>query len=239
MLARLVARARAPLSGLEPLIAPSFALPAGGPAADPGAPGDGFGSLAPAADAAAGLGGPRPSARAGGLPDGDLASQGEPAWPTPDPGRPALVLDARPDLAGPRDAGGSAGGARPSRTAGYAPVAAWAAEVAPGSGPGEPHQDAQRSRAAGPPAERGASAPPAERGASAPPASPAAGITISIGHIEVRAARGPESRPAPPRSRPAFRPRLTLDDFLGDGGSASQDSASRDSSGPAGGSGRR
>jgi hypothetical protein len=48
---------------------------------------------------------------------------------------------------------------------------------------------------------------------SAPNAEPAparADITISIGHIEVRAAQVAE-RPRPP----AFRPRVTLDDYLG------------------------
>jgi translation initiation factor IF-2 len=209
-LARLVARAQAPLSGLEPLIAPRFAVPEGGLAADPGASGAGFGALAAAADDTAGPGGSRPSARPGSRPDGALVPDGQPAWPVPDPGRPVLGLDPRPGLVGPRDAAGSTGEGRPAQPAGYAPAAAWAGELAPRPGPGQPHQDAGLRRAAG---------PSAERGAGAPPAAPAAEITISIGHIEVRAAREPGSRPVPSPSRPAFRPRLALDDFLGDGGS--------------------
>ncbi len=49
--------------------------------------------------------------------------------------------------------------------------------------------------------------------AAAPAAAPE--VTISIGHIDVRAA----TPPAPARSRPAFRPRVSLDEFL----AASQD----------------
>jgi hypothetical protein len=56
--------------------------------------------------------------------------------------------------------------------------------------------------------------PPANEPAAAAPAT-ALEVTISIGHIDVRAA----PPPAPARSRPAFRPRVTLDEFL----AASQD----------------
>ncbi len=52
-----------------------------------------------------------------------------------------------------------------------------------------------------------------ESAAAAPAAAPE--VTISIGHIDVRAA----VPPAPARSRPAFRPRVSLDEFL----AASQD----------------
>jgi len=50
------------------------------------------------------------------------------------------------------------------------------------------------------------------------PANPAAGspeITITIGHIEVRAA--PSSQQSPQRGRPQFRPRVSLGDFLAQG----------------------
>ena len=51
--------------------------------------------------------------------------------------------------------------------------------------------------------------PPAnEPAVTAPAAAPE--VTISIGHIDVRAA----PPPAPARSRPAFRPRVSLDEFL-------------------------
>jgi hypothetical protein len=52
-------------------------------------------------------------------------------------------------------------------------------------------------------------------------------VTITIGHIEVRAAPVPPRPQAPPRPKPAFRPQTTLADFL-DG-----------SAGRPGGSGRR
>jgi hypothetical protein len=45
-------------------------------------------------------------------------------------------------------------------------------------------------------------------------------VTITIGHIEVRAVQAPPRPPrpeTPPRPRPAFRPQTTLADFLGDG----------------------
>ncbi len=51
--------------------------------------------------------------------------------------------------------------------------------------------------------------PPANEPAVAAPAA-APEVTISIGHIDVRAA----PPPAPARSRPAFRPRVSLDEFL-------------------------
>ncbi len=51
--------------------------------------------------------------------------------------------------------------------------------------------------------------PPADEPAVAAPAA-APEVTISIGHIDVRAA----PPPAPARSRPAFRPRVSLDEFL-------------------------
>lgn len=49
--------------------------------------------------------------------------------------------------------------------------------------------------------------------------APGPSVTITIGHIEVRAAPAPQrpSRPeVPPRPRPAFRPQTTLADFLDD-----------------------
>lgn len=51
--------------------------------------------------------------------------------------------------------------------------------------------------------------PPANEPAVAAPAA-APEVTISIGHIDVRAA----PPPAPARSRPAFRPRVSLNEFL-------------------------
>ncbi len=51
--------------------------------------------------------------------------------------------------------------------------------------------------------------PPADEPAVAASAA-APAVTISIGHIDVRAALPP----APARSRPAFRPRVSLDEFL-------------------------
>jgi len=52
-------------------------------------------------------------------------------------------------------------------------------------------------------------------------------VTITIGHIEVRAAPAPPRQQAPQRPKPAFRPQTTLAGFLDDG------------AGRPGGSGRR
>ena len=67
------------------------------------------------------------------------------------------------------------------------------------------------------PAEPPTRAPAGSRRSPAPPGSatdaPAAGpdVTVSIGHIEVRSAPVPDK----PRSRPSFRPQVSLADFLG------------------------
>jgi hypothetical protein len=87
--------------------------------------------------------------------------------------------------------------------------------LAPGPPPRRENPAAQRGH-------RSAAGVPADQEGAPGPA-----VTITIGHIEVRAA-APAARPprpeAPPRPKPAFRPQTTLADFL-DGG--------------AGGSGRR
>ncbi len=67
------------------------------------------------------------------------------------------------------------------------------------------------------PAEPPTRAPAGSRRSPAPPGpaadAPAAGpdVTVSIGHIEVRSAPAPDK----PRSRPSFRPQVSLADFLG------------------------
>jgi len=67
-------------------------------------------------------------------------------------------------------------------------------------------------------AVRGTSVQPASVAGISVPTNPAAGspeITITIGHIEVRAA--PSSQQSPQRGRPQCRPRVSLGDFLAQG----------------------
>lgn len=63
--------------------------------------------------------------------------------------------------------------------------------------------------------DEGAAPAPISKKHSTPGAPPPPHVTISIGHVEVRAA--PVSQPA---RRPAFRPRVTLDDYLRRSGDA-------------------
>lgn len=214
---RIVARSRGSLSGLEPLIPSRFA-----PRADrlpvPG--------LA-VTDASA-------------VPDAeDDLAPGE--WPGPghypaglDWGSSPAPRGEHPAAHGRPDAGGTAAG-DPGRLAPRTPRPATEASPRPG-GRGAPGPSLAPPKVSAGPAESSAtadrdatvaghlSAGPGEPGpAAAAQVTTPGPVIISIGHIEVRAAAEPRSRPtertAPPSPRPAFRPRVTLADFLdGDAG---------------------
>jgi hypothetical protein len=213
---RIVARSRGPLTGLEPLIPSRFApradgLPlagsAGGDAglsADDGlAPGEPSGPGPRRGPAGLDRGG-GPAARGGPATGGarsDLGpAAGDHGWPAPHtPGPPA----------------GASLGAGP-RPPAPAPVPA---EVTATAVPLAAGVDREGDTAGLAPARPGEPWPAAGAAVTAP-----GPVIISIGHIEVSAAADPRARPAaerpgPARPRPAFRPRVTLTDFLdGDAG---------------------
>jgi hypothetical protein len=214
LLERIARRAREPLSAVEPLAPPPFAAGGadGGPVGSP-APEEPFGELeAMTATEAA-----RPPRAEPAMARRTEAVAGGPARTAPSGDRAALdAAEPRPaarDGRGPRSQAAAAAG-RPGRER---PDPRATARPLPGDrGPG-PARGTPTPEAAGAP--RDSRAPvlvPARRAASpdprpdAPVAHRRPEVTITIGHIEVRAAPAPQPRPAPP----PFRPDVSLSEFL-------------------------
>jgi len=234
VLARMIQRTREPRPSLEPVIRPLFAprtdrfVPGEDPAPDASSPDllppDGpppdvlaLASFPPEArppDARP----PDPRPPDAGPPDAPPPEARQPDAPPPKAPSPGVLLLEPPDAAIPdlpessavpapgRRRHPSDGRAHASGEAG-APAAGIAAEDDRGSGNAPmllaPVLSPRRDKVT-----------VDQEGASGP------SVTITIGHIEVRAAP-PSPRPprpqAPPRPKPAFRPRTTLADFLDDG----------------------
>jgi hypothetical protein len=234
VLARMIQRTREPRPSLEPVIQPLFAPRAGdfAPGEDP-APGALPPDLLPS-DA--------PPPAVPGLEAFPLDAA-PPRAPSPyvipeAPDAPISELPERPVTSTPVGRRYQPGGrARASASDGGAPVTsqfpppadgsgrtmeAFAADLdagdglTPGDGPAllAPAPPPRRQNLSAQRGYRSAAGVPADRNRAQGPS-----VTITIGHIEVRAA--PPPRPprvaAPPRPRPAFRPRTTLADFLDDG----------------------
>jgi hypothetical protein len=246
VLARMIQRSREPQSSLEPVIQPRFApraaafAPGDDPA--PGSPPPGARPAEAPSPAA-----PAPQALAPSAPPPEALSPDVPAPEavSPDELPPETPVAVIPDL--PETSRVTGSGNRSPQLSPW-PVTATPAEDDFASrdepAPLDPGPPSYRARAA---SERAVTSRAAHReyrseqrsyrsvvavageevrevGAREP------AVTITIGHIEVRAAPAPQRPPRPPRQeapqrpKPAFRPQTTLADFLGNG---------------AGGSGRR
>jgi nicotinate-nucleotide--dimethylbenzimidazole phosphoribosyltransferase len=237
VLARMIQRTREPRPSLEPVIRPLFAPPADGfaPGPDPVPPPDLVVPDALAPDALApdavlpevlaldAFPPPNPRPPDSGPPDGRAPEAPSPGVLLPE--APDAVMSTPSSRRHPR-----AGQARAADGDTGAPAAhvfpSSAVGIAPADGPVSGHAPApldlvplfrreyvleQRSHQSAAPAARVSADQEGARGPA---------VTITIGHIEVRAA-APAPRPprpaAPPRPRPAFRPQTTLADFLADG----------------------
>jgi hypothetical protein len=239
LLERMIQRARGPLSSVEPLAKPRFAaVQLSGHAWADAAGLAGLADSADEADALASGRDPSPDRRPGARrrrpparPTGDVAGD--------DGSEPVAAVPAAA-RAGPTRAMATPDRPPPGRSAAPGPPAVtWHAErdyFAPGPDPVAvpigrtdrgPHDVRERdireelatAAAAAEPAPVPAWLLPARRNPGSPSPPGQAGdlsgsgptVTISIGHIEVRAAPAVEER----RVRPAFRPRVGLADFLG------------------------
>jgi hypothetical protein len=205
VLQRMIERTRAPLSSLEPLAGPSFAplvqqWPGEGQAEAESVPDPitavqgrprGAAIIEPARVAAAvppeDRPGPHPSAS---------ASRPE---PDPAPERAAAAQPERAVTQRPAGARVSTSDRSPTETGEPTGVPATIAATAARIRPAPPTD----SRQAPPPRSAPPRAPAAHDAADTGPT-----VTISIGHIEVRAA------PASERSRPPVQPRVSLEEFL-------------------------
>jgi hypothetical protein len=238
LLQRMVMRTRAPLSSAEPATRPLFA---------PGDPGLALGvagipEVSADAFAASPISGPatRPpligERVVGSQPGREISADASPPIrATPPGGRPGVERDRRQDagealgIAASLNQRGAATAASAGRDEGMStataspptlPVSPTDSTEPPPQSPAErPPESVDRPPAPADAADRVRPRqqflrPPANDPVAAAPAT-APQVTISIGHIDVRAA----PPPAPARSRPAFRPRVSLDEFL----AASQD----------------
>lgn len=255
VLARMIQRSREPRSSLEPVIQPRFAPRAGGfvPGADAALGAD----AAPAEDSASAARPPGllppdarpadavpPEARPAGALPAEALSPDVPARPPAAPAPEGAPPDALPAEAPVAVISGLPGTSRVAGSGGRsAQHLPWVVTSAPDEGlaPPDAGPPSRRARAASDGAgtarsvgreyrseQRSYRSAAGEPGHQAGAGEPS--VTITIGHIEVRAAPAPPRAPrpeAPQRPRPAFRPRTTLADFLDDG------------AGRPGGSGRR
>lgn len=234
VLARMVQRSRGPLSAVEPLIPPRYAAapgtadfgvepdgpPAGSDIAWGGPPREAPGAVAPRGSVLAPIpaasGGPAPrgvrldqsAARAAGISPGPALRRAGPSGPPGPAG--AVGGDGPPGAAGATGAAGASGAVGADGPVGPAGPglpsvelpATWVRDTGPATLSPRPAPEGSRSELPGGAADDDAPA-----------------LTITIGHIEVRAAS--ESRPRPERARPdpphrqPFRPQVTLAEFLG------------------------
>jgi hypothetical protein len=250
VLARIIQRRREPQSSLAPVIQPRFAPRADGFAPGDEAAPNALPSAAFRPEAlpsgafpaeARSPGAFRPEARSPGAFPAEALS---PDAPAPEAQSPDVLLPAAPGVvrSGPPEASRTtASGSRFPQLIPWLVTATVgsAAEDGSASGgelvpldPGPPSRGAPAasdwtgtSRAASREyhseqrSYRSAAVPAGEPGHEA--GARESSVTITIGHIEVRAAPAPPRPPrpeAPPRPKPAFRPRTTLADFLDGGG---------------------
>ncbi len=240
VLARMIRRSREPQSSLEPVIRPRFAPRTNSvPIAEDAAPAEDSAPGAPPLDLLAPEARPPDALPAGALsPDAPVRPARPPAAPAPDAAPPGALLPEAPVAV----ISGLPERSRIARSGSRSQHAPRAVTSTPDEGlapldPGPPSRRARAasdwtgtSRAAGREyhseqrSYRSVGEPGHQAGAGEPP------VTITIGHIEVRAAPAPQRPPrqeAPQRPKPPFRPRTTLADFLDNG------------AGRPGGSGRR